>query len=175
MVNASRQLAPEKSPVGRSPSMLSASSRAGPPSLARSASSVSSAASYKKAPPPPPGVSVTRSATMAVNSAAPPPYSAASVGSRSMVASAAAAGKRPPPPPPPLKPKPQPAVQYVVALYDFAAQADGDLSFSAGDRIEVVERTPSSEDWWTGRLNGRQGVFPGKWPQYPHDWRVRRF
>ena len=32
--------------------------------------------------------------------------------------------KKAPPPPPPLKPKPKPAsqVQYVVALYDFAAQ-----------------------------------------------------
>ena len=71
--------------------------------------------------------------------------------------------KKAPPPPPPLKPKPKPAVQvqYVVALYDFAAQADGDLDFRAGDRIEVVERTESVEDWWTGRLNGRQGVFPG--------------
>ena len=66
-----------------------------------------------------------------------------------------------PPPPPPLKPKPKPAVTYVVALYDFAAQADGDLDFKAGDRIEVVERTDSTEDWWTGKLNGRQGVFPG--------------
>jgi amphiphysin len=48
-----------------------------------------------------------------------------------------------------------------VALYDFEAQADGDLDFKAGDHIEIVERTPSTEDWWTGRLNGRQGVFPG--------------
>ena len=71
--------------------------------------------------------------------------------------------KKAPPPPPPLKPKPRPAAQYVVALYDFAAQADGDLDFRAGDRIEVVERTESAEDWWTGKLNGRQGVFPGEW------------
>jgi len=49
-----------------------------------------------------------------------------------------------------------------VALYDFAAQAQGDLSFNAGDRIELVERSASAEDWWTGRLNGQQGVFPGK-------------
>jgi amphiphysin len=71
--------------------------------------------------------------------------------------------KKAPPPPPPLKPKPKPklAVQYVVALYDFEAQADGDLSFSTGARIEIVERTASTEDWWTGTLNGVQGVFPG--------------
>jgi amphiphysin len=53
-------------------------------------------------------------------------------------------------------------VKYVVALYDFSAQADGDLDFKAGDRIEVVERTDSAEDWWTGRLDGRTGVFPGE-------------
>jgi len=52
-----------------------------------------------------------------------------------------------------------------VALYDFAAQADGDLDFKVGDRIEVVERTNSAEDWWTGRLDGRTGVFPGNYVQ----------
>ena len=51
----------------------------------------------------------------------------------------------------------------MTALYDFDAQAEGDLSFKAGDRIEVVERTENAEDWWTGRLNGQQGVFPGEW------------
>lgn len=56
-------------------------------------------------------------------------------------------------------------MQYVVALYDFEAQADGDLEFKAGDRIEVVERTDSVEDWWTGRLGGRTGVFPGTSPR----------
>lgn len=55
----------------------------------------------------------------------------------------------------------EPPAHYVVALYDFEAQADGDLDFKAGDRIEVVEKTTSSEDWWTGKINGRQGVFPG--------------
>jgi hypothetical protein len=53
-------------------------------------------------------------------------------------------------------------VKHVVALYDFAAQADGDLDFKVGDRIEVVERTDSAEDWWTGRVDGRTGVFPGE-------------
>ncbi|KAH0590190.1 Protein hob1 [Termitomyces sp. J132] len=113
-----------------------------------------SAASYKKPPPPPPG-------PVAASRAPPPPYSLAPNASG---ASSAAATKRTPPPPP-LKPKPKPQVQYVVALYDFAAQAEGDLSFNTGDRIEIVERTASTEDWWTGRLNGQQGVFPGNYVQ----------
>lgn len=107
---------------------------------------------FKKAPPPPPPSSSY--------SAAPPPYSPAA--SSSSVASAA--GKRAPPPPPPLKPKPKPPVPqavYVSAVYDFEAQAEGDLSFRAGDRIELVKKTDSQEDWWTGRLNGQEGVFPG--------------
>ncbi|KIJ45077.1 hypothetical protein M422DRAFT_29930 [Sphaerobolus stellatus SS14] len=111
------------------------------------ASTSSSGSSFvKKAPPPPPPSAAV----------APPPYSA----SASSVAT-----KRPPPPPPPLKPKPKPAVQYVVALYDFQAQADGDLSFSVGDRIEIVERTGSQDDWWTGKVHGQQGVFPGNYVQ----------
>ena len=43
-------------------------------------------------------------------------------------------------------------------------QADGNLSFRTGDRIEIVERTASTEDWWTGWLRGQQGVFPGMSP-----------
>jgi amphiphysin len=95
---------------------------------------------------------------------APPAYTPPPAGSD--VGANPAGAKRAPPPPPPLKPKPSygaaPAVKYVVALFDFEAQAAGDLSFSVGDRIELVERTGSAEDWWTGRVDGRQGVFPGK-------------
>ncbi|KAF8060955.1 hypothetical protein FPV67DRAFT_1512275 [Lyophyllum atratum] len=131
--------------IGRSPSTGSGS-RAAPPA----------APSFKKAPPPPPGSSSSR--------APPPPYTPSSSGNG---AAALAATKRAPPPPPPLKPKPKvvPRVQYVVALYDFAAQAEGDLSFNTGDRIEIVERSTNAEDWWTGRLNGEQGVFPGNYVQ----------
>lgn len=48
---------------------------------------------------------------------------------------------------------------------DEALQAEGDLSFSAGERIEIVERTDSAEDWWTGKVGGRQGIFPGNYTQ----------
>ncbi|KAH8917367.1 BAR-domain-containing protein [Atractiella rhizophila] len=86
---------------------------------------------------------ISRSASTAT---APPPYTAAST-------TGATGTKRAPPPPPALKPKPPPppaAKVYVTALYDFEAQADGDLSFKAGDKIELVTRTDSTEDWWTG-------------------------
>jgi amphiphysin len=70
------------------------------------------------------------------------------------------------PPPPPAygvtaNSTPYGAKQYVVALYDYTAQAAGDLSFKRDDRIEIVEKTADTNDWWTGRLNGVTGVFPG--------------
>ncbi|EJS42197.1 rvs167p [Saccharomyces arboricola H-6] len=56
-------------------------------------------------------------------------------------------------------------VETVTALYDYQAQAAGDLSFPAGAVIEIVQRTPDANEWWTGRYNGQQGVFPGNYVQ----------
>ncbi|KAJ3041439.1 hypothetical protein HDV00_009420 [Rhizophlyctis rosea] len=53
--------------------------------------------------------------------------------------------------------------KYVVALYDFDAQAEGDLSFKRDDKIEILNRTADVNDWWTGRLGGRTGQFPGNY------------
>jgi amphiphysin len=99
----------------------------------------------------------------------PPPYSdtngdlgrSASTGSNWQ---SAAKSKAAPPPP---KPKPgrlsgAPVAETVTALYDYEAQAEGDLSFSAGDTIEVVQRTDNTNEWWTGKVGVRQGQFPGK-------------
>ncbi|KAI9203763.1 uncharacterized protein BJ171DRAFT_507867 [Polychytrium aggregatum] len=66
---------------------------------------------------------------------------------------------------PPPRPPRGPAANYVTALYDYQAQANGDLSFSKGDRIELIERTEFANDWWKGRLNGNTGVFPGNYVQ----------
>ncbi|KAH8834904.1 hypothetical protein DL96DRAFT_1572208 [Flagelloscypha sp. PMI_526] len=130
------------------------------------------ASKFGKAPPPPPssGSSFTKAPPPAPSfkPAAPPPYQASPT-SPSPSSSAMAAAKKAPPPPPPLKPKPSLVKKkdVVVALYDFDAQAEGDLSFRAGDRIEIVKRSPNTEDWWTGRLesDGSEGVFPGNYVQ----------
>ena len=71
--------------------------------------------------------------------------------------------------PPPPKPKPSrlsgaPAAEMVTALYDYEAQAEGDLSFTAGDTIEIIERSSNENEWWTGRVGVKQGQFPGKHP-----------
>lgn len=94
----------------------------------------------------------------------PPPYSAGSKPISPGLSAAAAAKAKPPPP----KPKPKrltaaPTAEIVTALYDYAAQAEGDLSFQAGDSIEIVQRTQNENEWWTGKLNGKQGQFPGKY------------
>jgi len=146
------------SSLGRSPSTATSSSANSyvsrttlPPPRSPSSSSIGA---YKKPPPPP---------VSSNSSAPPPPYSPGS----GPLNGGGLGMKKAPPPPPPVKPKPksEPPVQYVVALYDFDAQAEGDLDFKAGDRIEVIVKTDSSEDWWTGKLNGRQGVFPGNYVQ----------
>jgi hypothetical protein len=78
----------------------------------------------------------------------------------------AAKAKKKPPPPIPGKPKPRgPPAQYVVALYDFEGQTTEDLAFREGDRIRVVKKTDSTDDWWEGELNGRAGSFPANYVQ----------
>ncbi|BGP42113.1 BAR adaptor protein Hob1 [Rhodotorula kratochvilovae] len=104
------------------------------------------------------GPGLGRTASFSSSAAAPPPaYTPPAAG-----AAAPLAGKRAPPPPPG---RPGAKKEYVVALYDYAATAEGDLSFQAGDRIEVIKRGESANDWWTGRLDGAEGAFPGNYVQ----------
>ncbi|GAB7340445.1 hypothetical protein MBLNU457_6876t2 [Dothideomycetes sp. NU457] len=99
----------------------------------------------------------------------PPPAYESTAGSSAL---ARAASKKGPAPPPP---KPKPAkfagaaiAETVTALYDYEAQAEGDLSFSAGEVIEIVTRTQNDNEWWTGKIHGRQGQFPGNYVQLNH-------
>lgn len=105
----------------------------------------------------------------------PPPYSPGPVGAVGDVKSPAmstgswgsvAKSKGAAPPPP--KPKPSrlsgvPATETVTALYDYEAQAEGDLSFLTGDVIEIVSRTQNDNEWWIGKVRGKQGQFPGNY------------
>lgn len=123
------------------------------------------------------GSSARRSTMDSSTERPPPPYSATASGLSSSTIgranstggsalSAAAKAKGAPPPP---RPKPgflaKPQAETVTALYDFEAQAHGDLSFSAGDVIEIIQRTSNTNEWWTGRLEGREGQFPGNYVQ----------
>lgn len=104
---------------------------------------------------------------------APPPYEANGDLSRSSSTgkSLAAAARLKAAPPPP-KPKPgflagSHHVETVTALYAYEAQAEGDLTFNAGDVIEIVQRTDNANEWWVGKIDGRQGQFPGKYFRAP--------
>ncbi|KAF2858423.1 BAR-domain-containing protein [Piedraia hortae CBS 480.64] len=108
----------------------------------------------------------------------PPPYSPhagnlsagspdvnRSVSTGSNWTSAARAKGKPAPPPP--KPKPaalsKPPVETCEALFDYDAQAADDLSFKQGDVITIVQRSDNTNEWWKGKLNGAEGVFPANY------------
>ncbi|CCF55535.1 hypothetical protein KAFR_0A00970 [Kazachstania africana CBS 2517] len=50
-----------------------------------------------------------------------------------------------------------------VALYNFGGKEEGDLIFKRGDIIAIVKRSDSQYDWWTGNLNGKEGLFPANY------------
>ena len=125
-----------------------------------------------------------RRSTIDSSDAPPPPYSASALSpqasSSGLDASGAGVGranstggawgmaaKAKGAAPPPPKPKPSrlsgaPAPETVTALYDYEAQAEGDLSFTAGDTIEIIERSSNDNEWWTGRIGVKSGQFPGE-------------
>lgn len=86
--------------------------------------------------------------------------SASSTASSSM---ASIAAKKKKPPPPPLGKKPSTQALWVTALYEFAGEGQGDLAFREGDRIRVIKKTDSTDDWWEGELKGIQGSFPANY------------
>ena len=79
-----------------------------------------------------------------------------------LMLSAVAAKKKPPPPPPKRGPN---VGSWVTALYSFEGQGAGDLVFREGDRIKVIKRTESTDDWWEGELQGIKGSFPANYCQ----------
>lgn len=59
-----------------------------------------------------------------------------------------------------------PATLVYVALYDYTARTEDDLSFCTGDRLEALDK--SAGDWWVARaLSGasqaRQGYIPSNY------------
>ncbi|KAF9523461.1 hypothetical protein CPB83DRAFT_862843 [Crepidotus variabilis] len=72
----------------------------------------------------------------------------------------------PPPPRAPIAREPSPELEevegeWVEALYDYDSGETGDLKVAEGDRILLTERT--SDDWWTGEIDGRKGLFPASY------------
>ncbi|KAI1301093.1 hypothetical protein F5Y03DRAFT_219885 [Xylaria venustula] len=50
-----------------------------------------------------------------------------------------------------------------VALFTFEADQPGDLGFKKGEIITVLKKTDSDNDWWTGMIGTRHGVFPSNY------------
>ncbi|KAH7151871.1 hypothetical protein B0J13DRAFT_658084 [Dactylonectria estremocensis] len=50
-----------------------------------------------------------------------------------------------------------------VAVYNFDADQAGDLGFKKGEIITIIKRTDSENDWWTGQIGSRQGIFPSNY------------
>ncbi|KZT08035.1 DUF500-domain-containing protein [Laetiporus sulphureus 93-53] len=71
-------------------------------------------------------------------------------------------------PPPKMTPKlgltkplnPSEGVARAIALFNFDAVQSGDLSFKKGQVITVTKRSDDTNTWWTGKLDGREGMFP---------------
>ncbi|EHA46093.1 SH3 domain signaling protein [Pyricularia oryzae 70-15] len=88
--------------------------------------------------------------------------------SSSSISAASIAAKKKPPPPPPPKPRipaAKPPDEFVVAMFAFPGQGKGDLSFQAGDRIRIIKKTQTADDWWEGEVGGRKGSFPANYCQ----------
>ncbi|OBA13841.1 uncharacterized protein OGAPODRAFT_83792 [Ogataea polymorpha] len=50
-----------------------------------------------------------------------------------------------------------------IALYTFAGEQQGDLGFKKGDVITIIQKSDSTDDWWTGRIGTREGIFPANY------------
>jgi len=115
------------------------------------------------------GASSTTSATSAAP--APPPSSSSSSSSSLAASSHSAVGVAPSTPAPAVAapaappvasraPAVIPAIGRCKALYDYSAGDATELSFSAGDVINILQKDESG--WWQGELNGVIGVFPSQ-------------
>jgi hypothetical protein len=46
----------------------------------------------------------------------------------------------------------------VTAMFDNEIDADDELPFNKGDKVEVLKTEEGG--WWYGRCNGKEGLFP---------------
>ncbi|CAG5082072.1 Similar to nwk: Protein nervous wreck (Drosophila melanogaster) [Cotesia congregata] len=55
-----------------------------------------------------------------------------------------------------------PGASYCIALYDYDATCDEELTFMEGDVLKIIKTEPHDVDdgWWEGELHGRRGLFP---------------
>lgn len=56
----------------------------------------------------------------------------------------------------------EPQQEWCIALYDYDASAEDELTFEENQIIKIVNKSPHGVDdgWWEGELNGVIGNFP---------------
>ncbi|KAJ1663061.1 actin binding protein [Coemansia sp. RSA 1813] len=119
------------------------------------------------APPPLPPMPPTASAAPASLPPVPPPLPPVSQAPPALPPRGNGGGPAPAaPPPPPPPPAPAPAMDegehQAVAVFDYDAAEDGELSFGDGERITHVEFP--SDEWWGGvNQRGEYGLFPANY------------
>uniref|UniRef100_A0A669F4W2 Osteoclast-stimulating factor 1 n=1 Tax=Oreochromis niloticus TaxID=8128 RepID=A0A669F4W2_ORENI len=64
-------------------------------------------------------------------------------------------------PPPAPKPQPRPQGPRCRALYQYVGQDTDEISFEVNDVFDLVKEDASG--WWTGRIGGKEGLFPGNY------------
>lgn len=62
---------------------------------------------------------------------------------------------------PPVVPS-APPTEYCIALYDYDASAEDELTFEENQIITIVNKSPHGVDdgWWEGEIDGKVGNFP---------------
>lgn len=62
----------------------------------------------------------------------------------------------------PVQPKEKPAEEYCIALYDYDASAEDELTFEENQIITIINKSPHGVDdgWWEGEYDGKFGNFP---------------
>ncbi|KAI1322834.1 hypothetical protein F5Y16DRAFT_25443 [Xylariaceae sp. FL0255] len=84
---------------------------------------------------------------------------------RDRPAGGSSGGAPKPPPPKPNFASKQALLKKneAVALFTFEADQPGDLGFKKGDVITVLKKTDSDNDWWTGMIGTKHGIFPSNY------------
>ncbi|XP_076064338.1 abl interactor 2-like isoform X4 [Oratosquilla oratoria] len=119
-------------------------------------------------PPPPPNAHETPQYAANQTLGMPPPPSPASSGVVSELDYSRSSGASSPPlpPPPPQDNEPQTLVpatylEKVIAVYDYTADKEDELSFAENAVIYVLKK--NDDGWWEGVMNGVTGLFPGNY------------
>jgi len=117
------------------------------------------ASSARTVPQPPAAVSAASNAaaSAAVPKATPIANTSAAIPSHTRNQNSTGGGATRAPPPPPAAP-PAPSKIMAKVLYDFAGQTKNELSISAGDMIEIVQK--ENNGWWLAKTAQGQAWVP---------------